>query len=284
VYWEGKNRDDRIRFYQMMINYDLIETLGIKMVAGRAFSRDFASDTTSVILNEAAVKVMGLSDPVGKVITIWGQEKHIVGVTQNFHFNSLHETIRPFIFRLEPAATFLIMARLARGKENETIRGIRAFYRSFNPGFSFDYHFLDEDYKKQYAAEKLVASLSRYFAGLAILLSGLGLFGLTAFTAERRIKEIGIRKVLGASAFNIVYLLSADLTRMIFLSIIIGLPLSYWMTSYWLDHFAYRIGLSPAYFIAASGIVLCTAWLTMGIQLIRASLTGPVEALKESLG
>jgi ABC-type antimicrobial peptide transport system permease subunit len=281
VYWEGKNKDGRIRFYQMMINYDLIETLGIKMVAGRAFSRDFATDTTGVILNEAAVKVMGLSDPVGKVITIWGQEKHIVGVTQNFHFNSLHETIRPFIFRLEPAATFLIMARLARGKENETIRGIRAFYRSFNPGFSLDYHFLDEDYKKQYAAEKLVASLSRYFAGLAILLSGLGLFGLAAFSAERRIKEIGLRKVLGASAFQIVYLLSADLTRMILLSIVIGLPLSYWMISDWLDHFAYRIELSPAYFIAAAGIVLGTAWMTMGAQLIRASLRGPIAALKE---
>jgi ABC-type antimicrobial peptide transport system permease subunit len=281
VHWEGKNGDDKIRFNQMPVNYDLIETLGIKMVEGRTFSRDFAADSSAIVLNEAAVKIMGLSDPVGKVIKVWGQDKRIIGITQNFHFNSLHEEIKPFIFRLEPQSSLLIMARLARGGERETIQDIRAFYKRFNPGYSFDYQFLDEDYQKQYTSEKLVATLSSYFAGLAILLSCLGLFGLAAFTVDRRTKEIGVRKVLGASGFSIIYLLSADFTGIVLLSVLIGLPLSYLITSSWLDSYAYRIALSPVYFVAAALASLFIAWFTIGLHVVRSSLISPVDALKE---
>ena len=281
VHWDGKNMDDKIRFYQMPVNYDLIETLGIKMAAGRTFSRDFATDSSSIVVNEAAVRIMGLSDPVGKVIEDWGKDMRIIGVTHNFHYNSLHEEIRPFIFRLEPQSTLLVMARLAKGKEGEVIRNIRTFYRSFNPGYSFDYQFLDDDYKKQYTADTLVAVLSKYFAGLAILLSCLGLFGLAAFTAERRIKEIGVRKVLGAGELSIIYLLSADFTRIVLVSILLGLPLSYLITSSWLDNFAYRIVLSPVYFIAAGLVSLFTAWGTIGVHVVRTSFMNPVKALKE---
>ncbi|MHA4809375.1 ABC transporter permease [Flavitalea flava] len=281
VYWDGKNIDGKIRFNQMPVNYELIETLGIKMAAGRTFSRQFAADSASVVLNEAAIKIMGISDPIGKVIKVFGQEKRIIGVTRDFHFNSLHEEVRPFIFRLEPSSTLLVMARLAKGKERETVRGIKNFYKTFNPGFSFDYEFLDYDYQKQYVSEKLVAKLSWYFAGLAILLSCLGLFGLAAFTAERRVKEIGMRKILGASEYNIVYLLSTDFAKTVLLSIVIGLPLSYWMTRSWLDNYAYRIDLSPLYFIGAALVSLVTALFAIGVQVIRSSLIRPVIALKE---
>ncbi|HTI93002.1 MAG TPA: ABC transporter permease [Puia sp.] len=281
VHWEGKNMDDKIRFYQMPVNYDLIETLGIKMAAGRTFSREFATDSSSIVVNEAAVKIMGLSDPVGKVIKDWGKDMRIIGVTRDFHFNSLHEEIKPFIFRLEPQSSLLIMARLAKGREREAITNIRAFYKSFNPGYSFDYQFLDDDYKKQYTADTLVAALSKYFAGLAILLSCLGLFGLAALTAERRIKEIGIRKVLGAGELRIIYLLSADFTKIVLLSILLGLPLSYLVTRSWLDNFAYRIHLSSAYFIVAGLVSLFMAWATIGVHVIRTSFMSPVRALKE---
>ncbi|HEY4062714.1 MAG TPA: ABC transporter permease [Puia sp.] len=281
VSWDGKNKDGLIRFYGMPVNYDLIETLGIKMAAGRTFSRQFPADSAAVILNETAIKVMGISDPIGKVIKVYGHEKRIIGVTQDFHFNSLHSAIKPFMFGLEPGSTLLVMARLAGGKEGETIGGIRKFYRAFNPGFSFDYQFLDYDYQKQYASEKLVATLSWYFAGLAILLSCLGLFGLAAFTAERRSREIGMRKILGASEYNIIYLLSADFARIVLLSIVIGLPLSYWMTRSWLDNYAYRIDLSPLYFIGAALVSLVTALLAIGVQIVRSSLIDPIAALKE---
>jgi ABC-type antimicrobial peptide transport system permease subunit len=281
VDWDGKNLSGKMRFYQMPVNYDLIETLGIKMAAGRAFSRQFAADSGGVVLNEAAIKMMGISNPIGKVIKVYGQEKRIIGVTRDFHFNSLHEAIRPFIFRLEPASTLLVMTRLAGGKERETIRRIRGFYKAFNPGFSFDYQFLDYDYQTQYASEKLVATLSWYFAGLAILLSCLGLFGLAAFTAERRAKEIGMRKILGASGYNIIYLLSADFAKIVLLSVVIGLPLSYSMTRTWLNNYAYRIDLSPLYFIGAALMCLVTASLSIGAQVIKSSLIDPVKALKE---
>jgi len=282
VHTEKKNTDNQLLFYGMPVNYNLIETLGIKMVAGRTFSRDFAADSSSIVMNEAAAETIGISDPVGKMVKVLGKEMRVIGVTQNFHVNSLHEAIRPYIFRLEPQNTLQVMVRLAKGKEGEGIRNIRAFYKTFNPGYSFDYQFLDDDYKKQYTADILVAALSKYFAGLAILLSCLGLFGLAAFTAERRIKEIGVRKVLGAGELNIIYLLSADFTRIVLLSILLGLPLSYLITSSWLDNFAYRIVLSPVYFIAAGLVSLFTAWGTIGVHVVRSSFMPPARALKET--
>ncbi len=281
VHTEKKNADNQIHFYGMPVNYDLIETLGIKMATGRTFSRDFATDSSSIVINEAAVKLTGLSDPVGRMVKVLGKDMRIIGVTQNFHVNSLHEEIKPYVFRLEPQNTLQVMVRLAKGNEREAIGNIRAFYKTVNPGYSFDYQFLDDDYKKQYTTDILVAALSKYFAGLAIFLSCLGLFGLAAFSAERRIKEIGVRKVLGASELNIIYLLSADFTGIVLLSILLGLPLSYLITSSWLNNFAYRIGLSPVYFIAAGLVSLFTAWGTIGVHIVRSSFMNPARALKE---
>lgn len=281
VTWDGKNADGRIRFFQMPVNYGLIETLGIQMAAGRPFSREYGADTAGVILNEAAVKVMELKDPIGKQIFVYNQATRILGVTKNFHFNSLHEEVKPFIFRLAPKETMLLMAKLKNGEQDATINRISSFYKAFNPGYSFDYKFLDSDYQQQYASEKLVSVLSRYFAGLAILISCLGLFGLAAFTAERRVKEIGIRKVLGASELSIVYLLSADFTKILLVAIVLALPLSYFLTKNWLDDFAYRIPLSPWYFIIAALIAILTAWITIGIQTIKASRVAPLECLRD---
>lgn len=278
VQWEGKNKNGEIRFYQLPVNYDLIETLDIKMAQGRAFSRDFKSDSMAVVLNEAAVRVMGMTDPIGKTVNVFGQDRHIVGVTRNFHFNSLHEEIRPFIFRLAPKETMCVMVKVAKVQD---IQRIGKLWADFNPGFSFDYRFLDNDYQVQYASEKLVGTLSRYFALFAILISCLGLFGLAAFTVERRMKEIGIRKILGATEFSIVYLLSADFTKIILMAVMIALPLSYFIVSWWLNDFAYRISLNPVFFIAAGMIAIFMAWFTISLQTIKASLINPVISLKD---
>lgn len=279
VRWEGKNTDDKIRFYQMPVNYDLIETLGISMAAGRTFSRNYTSDTASVILNEAAIKTMGIQDPIGKLISLGNRERRIVGVTKNFHFNSLHEEIRPFIFKLAPQETMLVMAKIKAGEESATIQRISGFWKSFNPGFSFDYRFLDNDYQVQYASEKLVATLSRYFAGLAIVISCLGLFGLAAFTAERRRKEIGIRKVLGATVSNVVFMLSKDFLQLVCIALLIAFPLSWWAMTQWLQGFAYYVPLSVSiFFIAGSAIMLLTL-LTVGYQAVKAALANPAKSL-----
>lgn len=279
--WEGKDPDAIIPLEIVNSNYDLIETLGIEMKEGRSFSREFTADTSSVIFNEAAIEVMGLKDPIGKIFNLWGKDLKIVGVAKNFHFESLHEKVKPLFFRLVPGEAERIMVKLSAGKVRETLEKLEEFYKVFNPGFAFDYKFLDQEYQAQYNAEKRVATLSKYFAGLAVLISCLGLFGLASFTAERRQKEIGIRKVLGSSVFGIVYLLSTEFTKIVFIAILIALPASYFLTKHWLDNFAFKIALEWWYFIGAGAIALFIAWLTVGTQAIKAARVNPAKCLKD---
>jgi putative ABC transport system permease protein len=281
VIWEGKNPDDRTEFEIIRVNHGMIETLGIDMTAGRTFSPEFSADTTSIIFNEKGIAFMGLKDPIGKTVKLWGKDMRIVGVTKDFHFESLHENVKPLFFVLNPYDTYLLMVRLTAGTEKETLAKVQQLYHKFNPDFTFDYRFVDDDYQLQYAAEQRVSILSRYFAGLAILISCLGLFGLAAFTAERRMKEIGIRKVLGATDFGIVSLLSGDFTKIVFTSIVIALPLSYLVTSYWLDSFAYKIPLQWWYFISAGAVALFIAWFTVGLQAVKAAGVNPTQCLKD---
>ncbi len=279
--WEGKNPDDEVQFEIAKVNHDLIQTLGIGMAAGRPFSRDFATDSSAIILNEAAVQVMGLKDPVGKVVKLWGQDRQVIGVAKNFHFQSLHEKVTPLFFLLTPGETPNVVVKIAAGKEKAAIDGLRTFYEGYNRGFAFDYKFLSRDYQALYAAESRVAVLSRYFAGLAILISCLGLFGLAAFTAERRRKEIGIRKVLGSSELGIVRLLSGEFTKMVLTSVVIALPISYLLTKGWLERFAYRIPLEPWYFLLAGLLALLVALATVGVQALKAARANPVHSLKD---
>jgi putative ABC transport system permease protein len=279
--WEGKNPNDEILFENIRVNYDMIETLGVEFVEGRSFSRDHGTDTSAIIFNEAGIKVMGLKDPVGKVIKLWDEHNLvIIGVVKDFHFQSLHDVVNPLLFVLNQKNTWNLMIRLEGGKEKETLKSIGGLYTSFNPGFTFEYTFQDEDYARQYSAEQRVASLSGYFAVFAILISCLGLFGLAAFTAERRLKEIGIRKALGSSATSIVVLLSGDFTRMVLLSIALGLPTSYWLLNQWLQRFAFHIELTVWYFVIAGLVALLIAWLTVASQAIRAANVNPVKCLR----
>ncbi len=259
------------------VNYGLIETVGIQMQSGRSFSRDHSADTLQYIYNEAAIDALGIEDPVGLVLPNGAK---IVGVAKNFHFQSMHEKIEPHCFMLAPDAVSTIMVKLERGTERSTMQAIERLYRSFNPGFRFTFDFLDEQYKALYASEQRVADLSQYCAGLATVISCLGLLGLAMFTAERRTKEIGIRKVLGSSVFEIVYLLSAEFTKIVLISVVIALPVSYILSAQWLASFAYRIPLAWWYFAAAAAIALVIAWITVGAQALRAARLKPTECLR----
>ncbi len=275
---EGK----QILMNDVRANYDMIETLGIPVLAGRTFSREFSTDTKKKVVNETFVKALGLLDPVGKVVKgANGMQFEIIGVVKDFHYESLHEKVVPLLFTLEPDAATVILAKIAAGREKETITQMQQFYKNFNPGFVFDFQFLNQDYQAQYVAEQRVAALSRYFAGLAILISCLGLFGLAAFTAERRRKEIGVRKVLGASAFSIVYLLSREFSKLVITAIVIALPVSYLIVKHWLNNFAYQISLKPGYFIGAGLLALVVAWLTVGVQAARAAKMNPIHSLRD---
>ncbi len=279
--WDGKNPTDEVLFEQVWVSHDMIETLGVELLEGRSFSRDHSSDTAAILLNESAIRVMNMKDPIGKVIKLWGKHNmEIIGVVKDFHFQSLHDAVNPLFFGLKPDNTWNVFIRLEGGKEKETLKALSDFYTTYNPGFTFDYAFQDVEYAKQYAAEQRVASLSGYFAGFAILISCLGLFGLAAFTAERRLKEIGIRKALGSTSGSIVMLLSGDFTRMVLLSIALGLPASYWLLDKWLERFAFHITLTPWYFIIAGCIALLIAWLTVASQAIKAANVNPVKCLR----
>ncbi|MBT1699204.1 ABC transporter permease [Fulvivirgaceae bacterium PWU4] len=279
--WEGRNDDEIVQFEHLGVNYDILEMLGIEMVEGRTFSRNHANETKKVILNEAAIEVMGLKDPVGKIFNLWGNDLEIIGIARNFHFKSLHENVKPFFVRLTPNEFSRVLVKIEGGKEKETIARLQKLYKAFNPGFAFDHGFLDDEYQAQYITEKRVASLSEYFAALAILISCLGLFGLAAFTAERRLKEIGIRKVLGASTTGIVLLLSRDFTKIVVTAIVIALPVSYFITTQWLNDFAFRITLAWWYFAGAGAIAMVIAWITVGTQSLKAARVNPTQCLKD---
>lgn len=277
--WDGKNQDLIIEFGNLEVDYDLIELMEFEMLQGRSFSKEFGSEGDNLIFNEAAIAAMGLKDPIGKTIKLWGKDKQIIGVVRNFHFESLYEKVRPCFMQCSPNKRN-ILVKLSSGSVEQTIPLIQTLYKEYNPGQPFEYTFLDEDYKRLYASEQRVAVLSRYFAVIAILISCLGLFGLAAFTAERRIKEIGIRKVLGSTELNIVLLLSSDFTKSILLSIVVALPLSYLIAKNWLDNFAYSIELELWYFVGAGVAALFLSWFTVGVQTIKAAMTNPVNNLR----
>jgi ABC-type antimicrobial peptide transport system permease subunit len=280
LYWEGKKQGDLILFAAASVDYGLLETLGITIAEGRSFSRDYGTDSSAIIFNEAALAVMGLKDPVGKSVNLWGKNRQIIGVTRDFNFESLHEHVKPLFFVLEPQKTMIVMARVRAGMEKETIDDLQEFYRAYNPGFSFDYKFLDQDYQALYASEARVAELSRYFAGLAIIISCLGLFGLAAFSAERRVKEIGIRKVLGASIPEIIYLISGDLAGWVLIANLIAWPAAYLGTSAWLNGFAYRAPMSVWVYVLAGGAAMIVALVTVSFQAVKAARANPVESLR----
>jgi ABC-type antimicrobial peptide transport system permease subunit len=279
--WDGKNPEERILFEHVRVNYDLLETIGVSMKEGRTFSKQFRTDSSAIILNEASVRVMGLQNPVGKYIRMWDEfDLQIIGVVKDFHFQSLHEEINPLFFRLVPDQTHIVIARVENGREQEAIKNLESFYKNFNPGFTFDYRFLDEQYALQYAAEQRVATLSRYFAGFAVFISCLGLFGLAIHTSERRKKEIGIRKIIGASVMQINALLTKEFTRLVLISILIGLPVSYIIMREWLARFVYRIDLSPWYFLIAGLTVLIISWLTVSSQAYLSANLNPKDCLR----
>jgi ABC-type antimicrobial peptide transport system permease subunit len=280
IHWEGKRPDDKTSFANIGVNYGAVETLGMKMKEGRSFNNNVSSDSAEIIFNEAAIKAMGLTDPVGKVVKMWGQDRKIAGVVKDFNFESLHEHVKPFAMRLEPLATYRIMVRIKAGKNNETIDQLRKAYQKYDPGFPFDYKFVDGEYQAQYTAENRLATLSGYAAGLAILISCLGLFGLAAFTAQRRNKEIGIRKVLGASERSVVVMLSGDFLKLVLIAVFIAFPLAWWIMNQWLAGFAYRTPIGMDVFIIAGVSTILITVMIVSYQAIKASLTDPVRSLK----
>jgi hypothetical protein len=277
--WEGKNAGKNVDFGILGADYDLIETLDLKLTQGRSFSRKFGSESSNIIFNEAAIRAMGLKDPVGKRVKVKGKDKQIIGVVRDFHYQSLHEKIKPLFIQCSPNEGN-ILVKINKGKEKSTIQGISLLYKQFNQGLPFEFRFLDEEYQALYAAEQRVAVLSGYFAVLAIIISCLGLLGLAAFTTARRRKEIGVRKVIGASVLQITLLLNRDFVVLVLLSICIGFPIALWATNSWLAGFAYKASIGWWLYALAALSALFIALVTVSFQAIKAALADPAESLR----
>ncbi|WP_305983604.1 FtsX-like permease family protein [Roseivirga thermotolerans] len=281
--WEGMTDDDKsLRFYQIRGGYELIDLLGIELKDGRTFSREFPTDVDAIILNEAAVEMTQLENPVGQKFGNYNpraKTKEVIGVVKDFHFQSLQEKVRPFFFSISDNGRKFIV-KLKAGTERETIDKIESAYTSFNEGYPFEFRFLDDDYQAAYAAEERVTALTKYFAGIAITISCLGLLALTAFSTQRRFKEIAIRKVLGSTSTAIARLLSQEFVILVLLAILIALPISYYFMRNWLDSFAYRIELKPLYFILGGVLMMVVAWLTIASQTAKSAKVNITESLR----
>ncbi len=267
---------------------DLLSTLEIEMVAGRAFSREFVSDTSEAcIINETAARLMGMTpeSAIGKTLTEIGPTpeqsdvRTIIGVVKDFHIESLHREIKPLVMSIAPHEFVNVVARIRPENIPATIAFLQEKWQAFEPGYPFRYFFLDEDFGRLFQNEERQSKIFGYFTILAILIACLGLFGLASFIAEQRTKEIGVRKVLGASVQQIILLLSKDFTKLVTIAFAIAAPVAYFAMNKWLQDFAYRTDLSPAIFVLAGGLALMIAWLTVSYQAIKAALTNPVEAL-----
>ena len=275
--WAGKDPALNIHFANIEVGYNFLETVGIKLVAGRYYSPN-ANVDHEIIMNQTAIRAMGLKHPIGTVVKFWDQTREIVGVAADFNFESLYQQVKPAFFWIYPVGPS-VMVRLRPGSEEQTIERIRAAYVRFNPGMAFEYAYLDDDYTHWYASEIRAGELSRYFAGLAILISCLGLFGLAAFTAQKRKKEISIRKVVGASTTRIAYLLSKEFLLLIILSILIAFPLVMVGMHRWLDAFAYRVRIGADIFVFTGLTALVITLATISFQAVRAAVANPVKAL-----
>ena len=278
--WEGKSKNDSMNIKIISVNYDFMKTFNLEMVEGREFSRKFPSDSSNYIVNKEALKRMGMKSPIGKRFTMSGMEGTIIGVVKDFNFESLYNEVEPLLFFFYPGWYSHIVVKIGPGNISNTINFLKRTVKKFAPAFPFEYRFLDDYFENQYRSEKRMKELINYFAILAIFISCLGLVGLASFTAQRRTKEIGIRKVLGASGTDVTLLLSKEFTRWVLLANLFAWPVAYFIMNKWLQSFAYRTGLGLHIFIFSAVITLLIALLTVSYQSIKASITNPVDALK----
>jgi putative ABC transport system permease protein len=277
--WPGKDPNLGVEFFGVSGDHNYMGLLGLKMAAGRPFYKNGGIDTSSVIFNQSAIAIMGLKDPIGKIVSLWGVKKRIIGVVCDFHFESLYKRVGP-AFLEYISGNPEILVKIKAGSENETLGRLGRMFRQFNPGVPFAYRFLEDDYQAMYSSEQKVSILSKYFAGIAIIISCLGLFGLAAFTAQQRQKEIGIRKVVGASVRNIAVLLSQDFLKLVVLGLLIAFPVASWVMTRWLNGFAYRVPLSADVYLLAAGAILVITVLTIGVQALKAAVANPTDSLR----
>jgi putative ABC transport system permease protein len=275
---------------QLMIDEDYIKTLGLTLVAGRDFSKSIQTDISAFIINETAVKELGLGTPgeaLGKTLS-WPTWRNpdslktgpVIGVVKDFHYKSLHERVEPAVLHLYPQAYSKVAVKLRGDQVEAALGGIKNLWNTFSPDYPIEYNFLDESFGKMYQAEDKLKTLLSIFTAITIFVACLGLLGLAAYAAERRRKELGIRKVLGATVQGLVILLSKDFMKLVILSLVLASPVAWYYMSKWLEGFAYRIEIAWWMFAVAAIVAVVLALVTVSFQTVKAAVSNPVRNLR----
>jgi len=279
----GQNESKSKQYRVIGVDYDYINTYGLKLIAGRPFSKEFGSDKHSVIFNKKGIEQLGFTKPedaLGKKIDFWGDQYTIEGVAENFHQQSLREAYEPLILRLIPDVNGSISIKTTAANASNTISAVKAEWSKFFPGNTFEYFFLDDHFDEQYKADQRFGQVFTLFTSLAILVACLGLFGLASFTTLQRTKEIGIRKVLGASVSSIVNLLFKEFVLLLVIAFVIAAPIAWFSTSNWLQGYAFRIDLHWTYFVLPFITIIAIALITVSFQSIKSAIANPVKSLR----
>jgi putative ABC transport system permease protein len=280
VEWSGKQEDQRASIATVATGYDYAKTMGIKIIEGRDFSEEF-TDSTSMILNQTAVNYMGLKNPIGEKIK-WDEKTYrVIGVFEDVIMQSPQSPVDPGMFIYDPTWLSDVSIRLSPDTNpHETLAKIESVFKEYNPSYPFTYKFADDEFNRKFTSIQLIGGLANLFSVLAIIISCLGLFGLAAFTAEQRTKEIGIRKVLGATVSNLVVLISKDFTVLLILAFVLAAPLAWWAMDNWLEKYSYRIQIEWWMLVGAGALTLLVALLVVSFQAIKAAIRNPVKSLR----
>jgi len=282
VNWEGKEGDNLVKISLANVDYNFIDFYGIQITEGRKFSKKMQTDSAAFILNETAVKSFGIKDPIGKKFRAWSFEGTIIGIMKDYHFTSMHLQIPPLALNptINPSGTFSLKVNTGSSGLKEVLSFIEGRYKQFFPGYPFEFSFLDDEVDNMYRTEKRLGTVFNYFTFIAIFITCLGLYGLVLFIAEQRTREIGIRKVLGASEKGIVLLLSKDFIKNIFIASAVSFPLGWGIMNKWLSNFAYRISIGIETFVLALLITVIIAFISTGYRSLKAAAANPVESIK----
>ncbi len=279
--WEGKNPNETIYIYRLIVDFDFIETSKMELVEGRSFSLEFPTDLTKAfVVNQEVLKLMGVESAVGKKLRFWGIDGTIIGVVKNFHFKPLHNIIEPIAMLVIPKYLQYAYIRMHPQDISSTIAFIKKSWAKVYPDSMFEYKFLDDDFDTMYRTEQRMSKILNCFSIFAILVACLGLFGLATFAAEKRSKEVGIRKVLGASALNIAIMLFKDFTKWVMLANLIAWPIAYLALNRWLQNFAYRTSINIWPFLVAAILAFLATFLTVSYQSIKSATANPVDSLR----
>lgn len=278
--WPGKPDNLQVIFTTIVTDYDWAKTMGVKMLMGRDFSEDFPSDSTAIVVNKAAIDLMGLEDPIGTELELWGEKRTLIGVCDNVLMGSPYEQVKPMFAVLDDWGGAITIRLKPTNDLQTALTTVESVFTKYAPAYPFEYTFVDEDFQKKFSTINLTSRLASLFAVLAVIITGLGLYGLAAFTAEQRTKEIGIRKVLGASVASVVNLICRDFTLLVVVAFAIWAPLSAWAMDIYLERYTIRTDIAWWIFPVTGAIALVFALLIVSVQALRAAHTNPVNSLR----